>query len=281
MPRSRATPLRFTTKEPAAPLTLIQPPPTPAPLTTPPPWYAFPPAPSWDGMTPGLTMFPNLQVLGSGGWTISGGTVSSGGSNTGSSAVSYNNHLPALTTIGSIALTSNGNGYNTQLYTAHANASLPSSDPLLITDATVDLWLYIPSTVNSPQALEGPDVTLYNGHHQMYPSIQADSASGLWRLWNGTTWVPTAFSCTAFLATKDQWQHLQVHYQFNSGANQFTYQDLIVNSFPVFQHLGLTYTGSADAGAVSVKTQVQIDNTAGATATTIYYDGITTRFWKV
>lgn len=176
-------------------------------------------------------------------------------------------------------LTSSGNGFNSQIYTQHDNASLPSSNPLLITDATVDLWLYIPSTVNSPQALEGPNITMYNGTFQMYPSIQADSASGFWRLWNGSAWVATAFSCTSFLATKDQWQHIQVHYQFDSGANQFTYQDLIVNSVPVFQHLGTTYTGSSNTGSVSIKTQVQVDNTAISTATTIYYDAITTRMW--
>lgn len=227
----------------------------------------------------GATVFPNLQTLGSGGWTLTGGTATSGGTNTGSSAVTYNNTSPSLTPGGSIALTSNGNGYNSQVYTQHANASFPGSDPTLLTDVTVDLWIYIPSTVNSPQALEGPNVTLYNGTFQMYPSIQADSASGFWRVWTGTAWSATSFSCTTFLATKDQWQHLQVHYTFNSAANAFAYQDLMVNGAVVFQHLNQSYTGSLNSGVVSIKTQVQIDNTAGAIATTIYYDAINTTAW--
>lgn len=239
----------------------------------------FLPPPYWDGTVPGLTMFPNLQGQNlTSGWSITGGTATSGGSNTGAPSVTFGN-AQALTADGSIALTSTGNGFNSQIYYLLPNAMLPSSNPLLITNATVDLWLYLPSNVSSPQALEGPNVPLYNGTHIMYPSIQADSASGFWRLWNGSAWVATAFSCISFLATKDQWQHIQVHYQFNAGANQFTYQDLIVNSVPVFQHLGTTYTGALDSGAVSIKTQVQIDNTAVSNATTVYYDGITTRLW--
>lgn len=235
--------------------------------------------PAFPGTTPGMTTFPNLQELGSAGWSLTGGTSSSGGTNTGSSAVTYNNASPALTAGGSIALTSNGNGYNTQLYTQHPNADFLSSNCLLLTDVTVDLWFYIPSSSSPPQALEGPNVTLYNGTYQMYPSVQADSATGFWHLWNGTAWVATTYSCTSVLAATNVWQHMQVHYQFNAAANQFTYQDLIVNSVVVFQHLGTTYTGSVNAGAVSIKTQFQIDNTSSAVATTIYYDGITTRAW--
>lgn len=231
------------------------------------------------GFIPGLTAFPNLQA--SGNWSVDGSTT--GGSSAGKASGAFNGAFPAP---GSIALTSTGPSYNAQLFTEHPNSALPSSNPLLITDATVDAWVWIPSLTDSPQALEGPNVPMYNGTHIMYPSIQADSVSGMWRLWNGAAganggdgWVQTVFSCAAFLAAKDEWQHIQVHYQFDAAANEYTYQDLIVNSVPVFQHLGITYAGAPDTGAVSIKTQVQIDNTAKATATTIYYDGITTQMW--
>lgn len=235
------------------------------------------PPPHWDGTIPGMTMFPNLQGLPAGGWSLLGDPAS-GGSSSGSPSASFGN-TPSLTAAGAIALTSNGPSYNSQLFTEHPNASLPSANPLLINNATVDLWLYIPATTSAPQALEGPNMPLYNGTHIMYPSIQADSVSGLWRLWNSSAWIDTPFSCVEFLAAKNQWQHMQVHYQFNTGANEFTYQDLIVNSVPIFQHIGTTYSGAPNNGAVSIKTQVQVDNTASAIATTIYYDAITTRVW--
>ena len=227
----------------------------------------------------GATVFPNLQTLGSGGWTILGGTAPSGGTNTGSSAVTYNNSSPSITPGGSIALTSNGNGYNTQLFTQHPNSSFPSSSPALLTDVTVDLWFYIPSSSNTPQALEGPDVTLYNGTYQMYPSIQADSASGYWRVWTGSSWLATTYPIGSLLTTTNVWQHLQVRYTFDSPTNSFAYQDLWLNGVPVFQNLNRSYTGSLNSGALSIKTQVQIDNTSSATATTIYYDAINTTAW--
>lgn len=228
------------------------------------------------GFIPGLTVFPNLQNLPPGNWSVDGS--STGGSSVGKASVAFNSPFPAP---GSIALTSTGPSYNTQLFTQHPNSALPASNPLLITDVTVDAWIWIPSLTASPQALEGPNVVLYNGSHEMYPSIQADSVSKVWRLWNSAAgdWVPSIFPCAAFLAAKDQWQHIQVHYVFNSAQNQYMYEDLMVNGVPVFQHLGLPFSGAPNNGAVSIKTQVQIDNTASATAMTIYYGAITTCMW--
>lgn len=231
------------------------------------------------GTIPGLTVFPNLQTLPPGSWSVDGKTT--GGSQVGSASVVFGSAFPRLTPCGSIALTSKGPAYNTQLFTQHPNSALPSGNPTLITDVTVDAWIWIPSLANAPQALEGPNVVLYNGSHEMYPSIQADSVSKVWRLWNGAAgdWVPSIFPCTAFLAAKDQWQHIQVHYVFNAAQNQYMYEDLMVNGVPVFQHLGLPFSGAPNNGAVSIKTQVQIDNTASATAMTIYYGAITTCMW--
>lgn len=228
------------------------------------------------GTIPGLTMFPNLQALPAASWSLDGS--STGGSSVGGPSVAFNCPFPAP---GSIALTSTGPGYNTQLFTMHANAALPSNNPLLITDVTVDALIWIPSLTAAPQALEGPNVPMYNGSHVMYPSIQADAASGLWRLWNGAAgaWVPTTFSCAGFLAARDRWQRIQVHYQFKAAVNQYIYQDFWLNDVPVFQHLGLPFSGALDNGAVSIKTQIQIDNTATAAAMTIYYDAITIQMW--
>lgn len=220
-------------------------------------------------------MFQNLQLLGSGGLTKQSGTACCGGSNTGSSAVTYNNASPSLTG-NSIALTSTGNNYNTQLFTNGLDCTtLPGGNCSGMNDIVAEVHVYIPSGTSTPLALEGPNTVLYTGTFQLYPSVQCDSASGNWRLWNGAggTWVSSGHACTGFLTATNTWHDIKAHYTVNQGADTMTYVELDFDGTPVFSGGSTTYSGVSDSSAASFKAQVQIDgSTIGSPASTIYYD---------
>lgn len=192
----------------------------------------------------------------------------------------------------SIALTTEGNNYNTQIFTNGLDGTLmPGGSFASLTDLSVDVYIYIPSSTSSPQALEGPDMVYYSGTDEYYPSVQFDAYTGKIRLWSGggsaalsvapDIWDPTTYDATAFLANKDVWQHIKVHYSIDQSGNTFTYHDLYINDVAIFTNLGRSYSGSALVTPVGLKAQVQIDgSTVGAPSTTVYYDRWNVNAWN-
>jgi hypothetical protein len=243
-------------------------------------WVTVPPV--------GSSVFPNLQNLGSGGW-ISCGYVCSGGWSGGSYTATYNVTVPSLTGNAmsmQVSGQSGGAGSNAQFYTTLSPTTLAGGVPTGLTDIARSLSVYIPSTSAVPQGIEGPNVVLYTGTEQLYPSVQCAKNAGsstptiaTWNAWSGTAWIPENISCAAFIANTNTWQTIQVHYSFSVSANTFTYQDLMVNSVPIWQHLGLSYSGIAFSSAAALKVQEQVDGNSTSGSTTVLFDNDQTSAW--
>jgi hypothetical protein len=232
----------------------------------------------------GSTLYPNLNLLGSGSWTSCGYSCS-GGTNGGTITATYNVTSPSLTN-SSIGLSTGGvTNANGQVYTSLSLASLPGGSLTGVTDLWATYSTYVPASSATPQGLEGPDVVVYTGTNQLYPSTQcATNASSstpsvpTWNYWNPTAtpaWTSTNISCAAYLSSKGVWHVVQVHYSINQSSNTMTYQDLTLDGAPIFQHLGTTVAGTAFTSSPALKAQAQLDgNGSVTTGTTVYYDAM-------
>jgi hypothetical protein len=232
----------------------------------------------------GSTLYPNLNLLGAGPWTSCGYSCS-GGTNGGTITPAYNVTSPSLTSSALELSTGGVTNANGQVYTSLSLASLPGGTLAGITDLWGTYYSYVPASSATPQGLEGPNVVVYTGTNQLYPSIQCatNSASSTptvatWNYWNPTAspaWTSTNISCAAYLSSKGAWHAVQVHYSINQSANTMTYQDLTLDAAPIFQHLGVTVAGNAFVSSPALKAQAQVDGSGTVTTgTTVYYDAI-------
>lgn len=221
--------------------------------------------------------YPNLQALGSAGWTVLYGTSCCGGSNSGTGTGAWGIASPSLSG-GSMSLTnvytgSAGNGLNSQMYTVLNCSILSGGSCLSANNIKAEVHFYIPSTSASPQALEGPNVVLYDGTDQEYPSLQCNSVGGHWWVWNsgGATWVDTGNSCSAALTT-NTWHDLVANYEVDGVAHTLRYVSATLDGTSIGA-LGQSYSGEPDVTAVALKAQVQLDgNEAGPATTAVNYD---------
>lgn len=222
--------------------------------------------------------FSNLQALGSGGWSVAGGTSCCGGSNSGSSSNAWGIASPSLSG-GSMSITSvytggSGSGYNGQMFTILSCALFPGASCLSVGGVTAEVHVYIPSSAAAPHALEGPNIVLYDGTDQEYPSLQCRASGTDWWIWNsaGAAWVDSGNSCAGVLAT-NTWHDIQAHYTISATAHTQTYNSVYVDGVSAGA-FGQTYGGETYSSGVSLKAQVQLDgNESGPATTEVYYDG--------
>jgi hypothetical protein len=221
---------------------------------------AFPAPPA------GAVLFNNLQTQAAAAWTSLGGISCCGGSsNAGTVTTNYVVASPSITG-NSVYLASTGSNYNVQTFTPQGCARFAGGVCTSFSHLTADAYIYINATL---QATEGPDVVIYTGSWQLYPSIQCGTNSGsstpnvsTWNVWgNASGWVSTNISCVAFLTNTGVWQHIQWSVDLNMAAATptMTYNKLFVRNAQVFSGLGLTYAGTAFAGGANFKPQIQVD----------------------
>jgi hypothetical protein len=221
---------------------------------------AFPAPPA------GAVLFTDLQTQAASAWLSAGGVSCCGGSsNTGSVTTNYAVASPSITG-NSVYLASSGSNYNVQTFTPQGCARFAGGVCTAFSHLQVDAYIYINAAL---QATEGPDVVIYTGSWQLYPSIQCGTNSGsstpnvsTWNVWgNGSGWVSTNTSCAAFLANTGVWQHVQwlVDMNMTAATPTMTYNKLFVQNAKVFSGLGLTYNATAFAGGANFKPQIQVD----------------------
>ena len=242
---------------------------------------AFPAPPS------GAVIVPNLQAQPSSNWVSLGGSAPSGGSNTGSVGVTFNNASPSLTG-NAINLQANGNGYNVQTFNPQGCAIFAGALCTSFSHVTLDGYIYIPSSSTPLQGLEGPNVSIYTGSYLLYPSMQCGTNAGsstpavpTWNLWDSNNWISLNISCAAFLTRTDVWQHIQVRYDVNFAATPptYTYNTMHVQNTPIYTTLARTYAASAFSGGANVKPQFQVDSQNVSTLARFYFDQFTAAFF--
>lgn len=234
-----------------------------------------------DGSTPtattagivdhGTTLFTNLQdPAGAGTWTLCNfftpvSNCAGGAGTTGSSSISFNNSTALGTD--TIIQTSNGVSFNT-MYFRHLGC--PGGSCTAVTGMTEDQDFYIPSTTTHLQALEF-DPDLFDGSFEYFASVQCDSASGKWRFWNmaGSTWVPSAFTCSVLTATNTP-HHMHLETVFNTTAHTYGISKMVVDGVTVCTSCS-SYSALANTGTATVNIEQQIDNDSTAVSNVVYY----------
>lgn len=150
-----------------------------------------------------------------------------------------------------------------------------------IQNALYETAFYIPSTTNQLQALEF-DPDLYDGSYEYFLSVQCDSATGDWRMWDMSTgqWqTPTTPRPCGVLTQTNQWHTLAIYGTFNQANQTYTYQTLVVDGSPIFQNLGQSYPAKALTATPSFIVEHQIDNSPTATSNIVYYDNTNVWTW--
>lgn len=219
--------------------------------------------------------YPNLQALGSGGWTVQYGSSCCGGSDSGTGSGAWGIASPSLSG-GSMSLTNvytgaAGNGLNSQMFTVLDCSILSGASCLSANNIKAEVHYYIPSSSATPQALEGPNLVLYDGTDQEYPSLQCNFATNHWNIWTSASWFDTSLSCTA-AETTNVWHDLVANYTIDGVAHTLGYVSVTLDGSSIGT-LGQSYSGEAFASSAALKAQVQLDgNEAGASTTAVNYD---------
>ncbi len=234
---------------------------------------AFPAPPA------GAVYLNNIQAMPSSAFISTGGTSCCGGTtNAGTLTNTFANASPSMTG-SAVYLASSAAGYNVQTYVGNLGCSIfPTGLCTWPQHVQMDAYVMIPSSAAALQATEGPNVVIYTGSWQVYPSVQCGTNSGsttpsvpTWNVWgNASGWISTNVSCAAFLLNTNTFQHIQwlVSTNLTASTPSMTYIKLFVNNTSI--NLPATsFAATSFSGGANIKPQYQVD---GAGPSAMYVD---------
>lgn len=162
-------------------------------------------------------------------WTQCDTSGCSGSVGTGTHSLTQSVTCPLGSNCLEVTATPTGNGeYNVLSYLGVGCGSLTGGCAFTGTEHFIlDEDEYFVASSGTLTAIEiDPDD--FDGTDVYEPSIQADSGTGHWRMWDESSgsWKDTGYSCTAFLAASSTSHHIQMYGEWDRASGTYTLIDL-------------------------------------------------------